>query len=144
MSAEKLSVRGEVHRIGISVIEEVRNHFFKNTDLIAPGIQIQECSLPGVGKIVNFGEIPEDGCLEHFLNLSAVQVVLIHRGPGIRVGRGTFQIGCSLWNARQPDDFCQLIFRDQFTLHGSYFCGKSAVREDTSHCSHFLSVLFCR
>ena len=77
MVQEKVAVRTHIHRIGASVIKEIRHDLFQNTDFVALGIKCQELALLLVCKIVNAGEISENGFLQKLLDLTSVKIILI-------------------------------------------------------------------
>lgn len=85
MVQEKVTVRTHIHRIGASVIKEIRKDLFQNTDFVALGIKCQEFALFLVCKIINAGEISENGFLQKLLNLASMKIVLIKIRPGLRI-----------------------------------------------------------
>ena len=54
MPAEKFSVRRNINRIRVAVIKQVGHDLLENTDLVAPGIKIQEFTLFRVRKLIYF------------------------------------------------------------------------------------------
>ena len=54
MPTEELPVRRKVDRVCIAVVEQVGHELFENTDFISSGIQIEEFSLFGACKLIDF------------------------------------------------------------------------------------------
>ena len=59
------------------MIKEIRHDLFQNTDFVALRIKCQELALLLVCKIVNAGEISENGFLQKLLDLTSVKIILI-------------------------------------------------------------------
>ena len=58
------------------MIKEICHDLFQNTDFVALGIKCQELALLLVCKIVNAGEISENGFLQKLLDLTSVKIIL--------------------------------------------------------------------
>ena len=81
MQTEKFTVRRNIYRICVTVIEDICHDFLQYTDFISLGIQIQKFTLLRVGKVINSGEILEYGFLQKLLNLATVQGIFIQCIP---------------------------------------------------------------
>ena len=134
MQTEKFTVRRNIYRIRVTVIEDICHDFLQYTDFISLGIQIQKFTLLRVGKVINSGEILEYGFLQKLLNLATVQGIFIQCIPPGRVFRHSLQIGGYLRDIGELEDFLELIHGSKPALHCADFRGKSAVGEYASHC----------
>ena len=99
------------------MIEEIGHDLLQHPDLIPFGIEIQEPALFGVGKLVNPGEVIEDGSLQKLLDLSLC-AEYSHpektRPWNTQASVSDMRLPGEHWKAERSPE---LLFCDQLALH---------------------------